>query len=128
MATGAQSVTYDRIYCDADGHSHFDSVELTLTSTDYAPPAPPLDVSDPEDAARVVFFHAPPGWTGDFHPTPRRQLFFGIQGDLEVTASDGETRHFGAGSVCLLEDDRGRGHRSEVVGDAEFFGGFVHLE
>ena len=128
MANGPDAMTYDRIYCDVDGESHFDVVTIPLSSTNYAPPAPPIDVSGPEDAARFVFFHLPAAWVGDFHPTPRRQLFFGLQGELETTVSDGETRRFGAGSVCLLEDDRGNGHRTEVVGDTPFYGAFVHLE
>ena len=121
-------MAYARIYCDDAGESHYDQVEFELSSTDYAPPAPPLDVSVPQTAERVVFFHAPAGWTGSFHPSPRRQLFFGLDGHLEVTVGDGEVRVLPPGSVVLLEDTRGRGHFTKVVGDSDFYGAFVHLE
>jgi hypothetical protein len=123
-----RATTYPQIYCDDGGDSHFGVVEVELASTVYAPPAPPLDVSAPESAERFVFFRAPAGWTGDFHPSPRRQLFIGLAGELEVTVSDGETRRFKPGSVVLLEDTRGKGHATRVLGDAECHGVFVHLE
>jgi hypothetical protein len=122
------SASYDRIYCDDTGESHFDRVAVKTSSTDYAPPAPPLNVSDPESAERLVFFHAPSMWTGDFHPSPRRQMYFGLTGDIEVTVSDGEVRMFGPGSALLLEDTRGKGHFTKVVSDADWHGAFVHLE
>jgi hypothetical protein len=128
MSTSSKSITYDRIFNDESGESHFGRVDVELSSTNYAPPAPPLDVSTPDSAERVLFFRAVAGWTGDFHPTPRRQIYFGLSGSIEVTASDGEMRVFPPGSVVLLEDTRGRGHHTKVVGDPEWCGAFVHLE
>ena len=122
------SAGYDRIFCDDTGESHFGRVELRMSSTNYAPPAPPLDVSAPESAQRLVFFHAPSGWTGDFHPSPRRQMYIGLSGTIEVRVSDGEVRVFGPGSALLLEDTRGKGHFTKVVGDDDWRGAFVHLE
>ena len=40
-----------------------------------------------------------------------------LAGEIEVEASDGEVRRFGPGSVTLVEDTTGKGHRSRVVGD-----------
>ncbi|VFN05604.1 MAG: hypothetical protein BECKG1743D_GA0114223_107422 [Candidatus Kentron sp. G] len=37
---------YVRLYTDDDGESHFQDMEATLNPTDYAPPAPLLDVSE----------------------------------------------------------------------------------
>jgi hypothetical protein len=108
--------------------SHFGRVDVDLSSTNYAPPAPPLDVSTPESAERALFFSAPAGWTGDFHPSPRRQIYFGLSGSIEVTTSDGEVRLFRPGSAVLLEDTHEKGHHTKVVGDDEWCGAFVHLE
>jgi hypothetical protein len=33
---------YLRIYADVSGESHFEDVNIKLTQTDFAPPAPPL--------------------------------------------------------------------------------------
>lgn len=119
---------YHRIYSDSEGESHFGETDLELVEAEYAPPAPPLHVSEPVTAERALFFRAPQGWIGDFHPSPRRQLYVGLAGELEVTASSGETRHFEPGSVLLLEDTEGRGHVTRVVGDSDVLGLFVHLE
>ena len=63
---------------------------------------------------------APPGWGGETpHTTPQRQVFCLLQGSLEVTASDGDTRLFGPGTVLQLEDTSGQGHSTRIVGDED---------
>lgn len=119
---------YPRIYSDSDGESHFGEFDLELVEAEYAPPAPPLHVSEAVKAERALFFTAPNDWMGDSHPSPRRQLYVGLTGELEVTVSSGETRHFGPGSVVLLEDTEGKGHVTSVAGDTDAQGLFVHLE
>lgn len=120
-------VRYDHIYIGADGESHFASVGVEMSVAQYAPPAPPLHVSQPLSVETTVFFEAPVGWVGESHPSPRRQLYVGLAGELEITVSSGETRHFGPGSVVLLEDVEGAGHVTRVVGDSDVYGMFVHL-
>jgi hypothetical protein len=44
-------------------------------------------------------------------------LFCNLQGEYEVTASDGTTRRFPAGSLLLLEDTTGKGHRTRITSD-----------
>jgi hypothetical protein len=107
-----------RIYADDAGESHLADVEVALTPVDYAPPAPPVDLSAPQPAGAYVFMSAPPGWDGDWHPTPRRQMVFYLAGEVEIEASDGEGRRFGPGGVTLGEDTAGKGHRSRVMGEA----------
>lgn len=119
---------YDRIYGDSNGESHFGEVELELGEVEYAPPAPPLHVSEPVEAERALLFRAPSDWVGDFHPSPRRQLYVCLKGELEITASSGETRRFAPGSVLLVEDTEGKGHISKVVGESYTEGLFVHLD
>jgi hypothetical protein len=128
MDSRTTSATFLRLYSDEEGESHFDDVEYGLSSVDYAPPAAPFDVSSPTAAERLVFFHLPSGWEGDFHPSPRRQFFIGLSGDLEISASDGDTRRFPPGSIVLIEDTHGKGHSTRAVGRVEYSGAFVHLE
>jgi quercetin dioxygenase-like cupin family protein len=64
-----------------------------------------------------LYFYAPTGWFGDWHPAPRRQLFVALAGELEVTVSDGEARRIRAGDVVLTEDTTGKGHTTRVIGD-----------
>ena len=109
--------TYARIYADDGGESHIEDLEVALEPTDFAPPAPPLHLSSLERAARIGYLHAPPGWCGDWHPAPCRQYVIYLAGVMEGEVSDGTVRRFGPGSVTLLEDTTGKGHRSRVISD-----------
>ena len=115
------------ITADADGESHFGDRELELVAQSFAPPAPPLEVSAPVPAGQGVFFRMPPGWFGDWHPSPCVQYFVQATGALEVAVSDGEVRHLRPGDVVYLEDTQGRGHTTRVVGDEPVCGVFVQL-
>jgi Cupin domain len=101
---------YVRVYADQNGDSHFEDAEVTLSPIDFAPPAPPIDVSPPMQATAVAFLGFPPGYDGPPHPTPRRQFVFVLTGEGEAATSDGEVRHVGPGSIWLLEDTWGKGH------------------
>jgi len=103
-----------RLFADSDGESHFAPLGVELTSTDFAPPAPPLEVSEIAEV-RHGFLRAAPGWFGDWHPTPARQWMCLLSGVLEVSVSDGETRRIAPGTIILLEDTFGRGHATRVV-------------
>jgi hypothetical protein len=78
-------------------------------------------------AAGVAFVRFPAGWDGGWHPTPRRQLFVFLAGDLEGETGDGNQRRYGPGSAVLLEDTTGTGHRARVVGDGDVLAAVVQL-
>src|SRR6266480_1674234 len=118
---------YTRLYSDEHGESHFEDIEVDLVSMDYAPPAPPLDLSSVTPATQFRFMNTPPGWSSDWHPSPLRNIFFVLSGEWEVTASDGETRRFPAGSVLRVEDTTGKGHSSRVIGNTETLAAVVAL-
>jgi len=120
-------ITYTRLYSDAQGDSHFEDIEIDLTSTDYAPPAPPLSLSSFTPATQFGFMNAPAGWSSDWHPATARNIFFVLSGEWKVTASDGEARRFGAGSVLLVEDTTGQGHSSRVVSEIDSLAAMVQL-
>ena len=120
-------MAYTRLYETDDGESHFETIEIDLTLTDYAPPAEPLFLSATTPALEFGFMKAPAGWSSDWHPSSARNLFFVLSGEWEVTASDGETRRFGIGSVLLVEDTAGKGHSSRVVSKADSLAAMVTL-
>jgi len=60
-------------------------------------------------------------------PAPRRQMLFYLAGEIEAETSDGEVRRFGAGSVTLVEDTAGKGHRSRVIGGGDVLLAAVQL-
>ncbi len=119
---------YVRLYADSEGVSHFEDVDVPNKSMNFAPPAPPADVSEPISAAQMLFVRLPLGWSGDWHPAPKRQFGILIEGELEVSAGDGEVRTFKAGDVRLLEDTFGKGHQTKVVGDRDVLTAIVQLD
>jgi len=66
-----------RIYEDG-GESHFEELEVAFTPKVFAPPAPALEVSDPYEARQVVFVRIPADWPGEWHLSPRRQIWCGL--------------------------------------------------
>jgi len=108
---------YVRIYADQNDDSHFEDVEVGMSPTDFAPPAPPVDLSPLMPTTHVGFIGFPAGWYGPPHPAPRRQFLFVLTGELEVAVSDGEVRRFASGSFGLVEDTWGKGHTTSVVGN-----------
>jgi quercetin dioxygenase-like cupin family protein len=108
-----------RVYSDDSGESHMDHRAVAIKSAAFAPPAPPMGVSEMEPAEGWRFLHLPPLWVGDWHPTPIRMWIFCLAGEMEFHASDGATHRLKPGDAMLLEDITGKGHRSHVVGEIE---------
>ena len=50
-----------RVFNDSDGESHFEEIDLEMTPVEFAPPAPPIDLSEFRDATRVAIMRAAPG-------------------------------------------------------------------
>jgi mannose-6-phosphate isomerase-like protein (cupin superfamily) len=117
----AEPLSYTRVFSDSTGESHFEDDVVSFKLIDFAPPAPPISVSDSWSGETVVIISSSPGWYGDWHPAPRRQLMFTLTGTLKVEVSDREMRTFGPGSVLLVEDTVGKGHRSSAIGDERVF-------
>jgi hypothetical protein len=116
-----------RLFSDPAGESHFEDAEIELNLSDYVSSAPQLYLSESEPANQFSFMKAPAGWSSDWHPSSARNLFFVLYGEWEVTASDGETRRFGVGSVLLVEDTSGKGHSSRVVSETDSLAAMVQL-
>jgi hypothetical protein len=122
-------VLYYRLWNDAYGESHLDELVAGFSVTpDYARGVPPVGTSTAIDAHLTHFLRLPRGWRGDFHPVPRRQYVIQAQGSLEVTTSDGSTVTTGPGTVWLVEDTYGKGHRTTVLGEEDAISFVVTLE
>ena len=104
-----------RLFSDRLGESHFEDIEIDMLSTQYAPPAPALDISEPIEAKKVFWFRFPDDWHDGAHPSPRRQLFIVLEGEVEGWTSNGETRTFRAGDRLLMEDTTGKGHGAKPI-------------
>lgn len=124
----AEAFEITRIYSDDRGESHFGQTKVAFNLVDYAPPAPPISVSEVQVAEGVLFISSPAGWYGDWHPAPRKQFMICLTGELEIKVSDGETRRFGPGCPVLVEDTSGKGHISRVVGSERCFMAAIPLK
>ena len=110
-------VTYRRIYGDAKGDSHFDTVTIEQRLARAAPPAAPFYVSEDRPASNYRFYSFEPGWIGELHPAPTRQFLALMSGAVEMETTDGTVRQFGPGDLILLEDTSGKGHVTRNIGD-----------
>jgi hypothetical protein len=113
---------YVRLYTGDDGLSHFEDVEVDLSNAGEA-----SMLSDTLPVTGLNFRRNLLSYNLDYHPAPRRQFIVNLSGGVEITASDGEARVFGPGSIMLAEDTTGKGHISKAIGDEERLSLFVHL-
>ena len=120
-------VSYVCIYADAEGESHFEDVNVELSLIEVAPGISPLFASSFSEASRYAFLSAKPGWREDWHPAPQRQFLVYLAGVTEFRVSDGEIRRLGPGTILLAEDTVGKGHISEVVGEADVTAVIIQL-
>lgn len=121
------TIEYLQIYSDSDGCSHFKTYAIDLKTTDYAPPATPLNTSSPAPAEASLFLELPVGWVGDWHPTPVRQWLILMAGECEFSVGDGSSCRRKAGDVVMLDDVTGKGHCTRVIGDVSVRIAAIHF-
>ncbi len=116
-----------RLYTDARGETHIETHEAPLAIYTSSRVNPPHEQSEPQEMARLVFFHFQPGTEGQWHTAPRRQYLMLQSGELEITPSAGEVRTLRPGDMLLIEDTTGKGHLTRTLGREGARGVFVHL-
>jgi quercetin dioxygenase-like cupin family protein len=105
-------LTYVHVYTDAAGASHFREEHFDFTRGRDNQSS--LHVLEAKGGATLLRLKA--GAVEDWHNAPRAWFLIVLQGASEVTTSDGQVRHFGPGSVVLLDDTTGKGHQTRAVG------------
>ena len=68
----------------------------------------------------MTLVRCPNGWYGDWHPAPARQWMLIMRGQVGCQVSDGTERVIGPGTLVLLEDTCGKGHRSWQASEQPF--------
>jgi hypothetical protein len=99
-----------RVFSDASGVTHFDSIEVPLTAAGEIG-----WLSAPFPLQSVIFRETADTYDFDWHPAPRRQWVVLLDGEIELETGDGEKRRFRGGDLLLLEDTQGRGHRTRQL-------------
>ncbi len=91
------------LYVDAEGETHFRDIEVKWVEerefSKYSARLP---------ATGIIFRETSGDYDLDWHPAPRRQYIINLDGGVQITASDGESRIIGAGEVVLVEDISGK--------------------
>jgi hypothetical protein len=89
---------------------------MPMALKEFAPPAAPLCISDPQPAQNYVILEVGAKWGGAvLHPSPARMMAFSLSGCTRRTASSGESHTFVAGDCLLHDDTSGKGHSTEVT-------------
>ena len=99
-----------RIHADDDGESHFTDIDVPLVEETRIG-----RMSTRQAASGLIFRENDADYDLDWHCAPRRQYIVMLDGEVEITVSDGESRRFRGGDVVLVEDVTGKGHRSRHV-------------
>ena len=120
MSGAPQTYQYVHLYSDANGVSHFRDETVKLE----AAPGPngndgALSSYTLRGTQQAQFLALKHGAREDWHNAPRRMFLIVLQGTAQVTASDGQVRRFGPGSMLLMDDPKGKGHITEVVGNVD---------
>ena len=110
-----QAMTLLHLYADDNGDTHFGTTKFMLTPQDFAPPATPFHASDGQPTTRFIMIQLPPGWVGEPHVSPSKQVLFCLSGSVKVTCSTGEAEVLSAGMGIAMSDVAGKGHKSEVT-------------
>ena len=119
---------FHKLFCDAEGESHWEDVEVTLEERSFAPPASDIEISQPEPAKQALFLKLKSGWNEPIHPTPVSQKLICLAGSVRVTASDGEYRDIGPGDVWHMQDKHGKGHHTMVTSQEDFNAMIIQFE
>ncbi len=98
-----------RLYTDKTGETHFEDISVPLSDS-----GPIGSLSEILPVNGMMLRENPGDYFYDWHPAPRKQYIVMLEGMLVVEASDGEQRSFPPGSILLVEDTTGKGHKSWV--------------
>lgn len=108
-----------RVWASEDGESHLEDVELAFDESEFLPSAPSMLLTPQEPASGYFIARAPAGLELDWHTAPVRELAVYLTGQGEIEASDGDVRPLEPGTILLVEDTTGKGHKTRVSGNEE---------
>jgi len=120
-ADPAPVLSYVHLYADAKGASHFRAEQFDFHSTRVGGPL----MHALSTGTGAMLLRLKPGAFEDWHNAPKPWYLIVVQGMSEVTASDGEVRRFGPGSMVLMDDATGKGHRTRAVGRVDHIAAVV---
>jgi len=111
-----------RIYADEAGESFFEDIQIPLVDQgDIGFLSAKLPVH------QLQFRKVSAQYDYDFHCAPQKQYIALLDGGVEITTSKGETRQFETGTILLVEDTWGKGHKTKNLEAKDRTSLFIHL-
>jgi quercetin dioxygenase-like cupin family protein len=124
-AQDQQQLQYAVVYSDSRDVTHFREEHLPWQTTQGFNGNVPVLTTPLLAAEKIGFLRLPKGYRTDWHPAPSKRFIMVLSGVAEVEVGDGQRRKFGPGTVLLVTDAQGRGHRTMVLGNQEVFVAWV---
>ncbi len=114
-----------RIYSRQDGKSAFEDFEIELENAGDIG-----NLSKIYNVTGIIFRETDGDYDYNWHNAPpQRQFVLMLEGEVDITSGEGETRRFGTGGdILLAEDTTGEGHLSRAVNNRSRKSVFVILE
>lgn len=112
-----------RIYTKENGKSAFEDFDIDITdSGDIG------SLSRTYPVSGIIFRETQGDYDYTWHNAPKRQFILMLDGQVDITSGEGETRRFKTGDILLAEDTTGKGHISRAVDGEKRRSVFVILE
>lgn len=102
------TIQITRIFTDSQGDSNFEDFSVELQDQGSIG-----FLSKGVEVTSIVFRQVAAGYDYDFHNAPNRQYIILLDGGVEIHSSKGEVRTFPTGSILLVEDVQGKGHKTK---------------
>ena len=116
-----QTLRYSVVFSDSSGVTHFRDEEVPWQARQSSDPRTSILVTPLLDAEKIGFVRLNVSYSSDWHPAPGKRFVMTLGGEAEIEVGDGQRRTFGPGSVVLVTDVTGRGHRTRVLSKEEVF-------
>lgn len=112
-----------RIYTKQDGKSAFEDFDIPISGAGEIG-----NLSKEYPVTGIIFRETDGEYDYNWHNAPRRQFILMLNGQVDITSGEGETRRFTTGDILLAEDTTGQGHISRAVDGGSRKSVFVVLE
>jgi len=103
-------VKITKIVNDTKGESHFRDCMIDLKDNGSIG-----RLSKAFSAKSIIFRENDAHYNYSWHTAPRRQYIVMLDGKISIQVSDGEIRNFCGGDVFIVEDTKGKGHKSKSI-------------
>ena len=110
-----------RLFSGPDGQTHAEPINLSASTSG------PNAQADLLKSSGIRFATRGAGTSDDWHTAPGRQYLVTLKGQVDIEIGNGEKVHAGTGSILLIEDTTGKGHRATVVGTEEWHVLFIPI-